>query len=298
MNKPKVLITGAGGFVGRNLIPFLVKEGYPIIALDQRAMKWGRNSKKIKSVVADLSEIGQWQKEIKGVSVVVHLAAQISSKYPQDFEKNNTEATKKLLIALKKTRVKKIILFSSAAVTSIRKDPYSLTKEAQENLVRKSGIPYVMIRPSMMYGPLDDKNIGWLIKVVKMMPVIPLPGGGNFGRQPVYIGDICQIVEKLISKKYPKRIYEIHGQDYITMKEMVRTIRDELGSFKPLVPIPAALLFWTFFIGERVLSNPKFTSDQISSLTSGEKFKGDKWWKTFDIEATKFETGVSRMIER
>ena len=295
--KKTILVTGASGFVGRNLVPYLLDKGYSVIALDKAKIDRDRNSR-LKVITADLSKPGKWQEQIKDADILVHLAAQISSKNPGDFDKNNVAATVNLVDALKNSQVKKIIHFSSAAVTSIRKDKYASTKETQEKLIKKSGKNYVMLRPSMMYGPTDDKNIGWLIRMIKKYPVIPLPGGGNFGRQPVYIGDVCQIVGKLITGRYPKKIYEIHGNEYVTMKQMVKVIIRAEKLKKVVMPIPNSWLFWTFFIGERVLPNPKFTSDQILSLTSGEKFKGDKWWKVFNVTPTTFEVGVHRMIDR
>lgn len=294
-SKKKILVTGASGFVGRNLVPFLLRKGYSVIALDKVKTSWDRNPR-LKVVMADLSQPGKWQERIKTADILVHLAAQISAKDPKEFDKNNVEATINLLEALKGSKIKKIVHFSSAAVTSIRKDKYASTKADQEKLIKKSGVNYVMIRPSMMYGPGDDKNIGWLIRTIKKYPGVPLPGGGNFGRQPVFIGDVCQIVGKLISGRYPKKVYEIHGNEYVTMKQMVGVIIRTEKLKKIVVPIPNSWLFWTFFIGERVLPNPKFTSDQIISLTSGERFKGENWWKTFKVKPTSFEEGVSRMV--
>lgn len=292
----KILVTGAAGFVGQHVVRSLVDSGYKVIALDKNKGNFGKLAKKIDVVTADLAVKGSWTRRVKSADVLIHLAAQISSRYPEDFDRNNTLATLNLLDSLKGSKLKKIILFSSAAVTSIRKDKYALTKMEQEKIVKKSGFKYVILRPSMMYGPKDDKNIGWIIKVIKKYPVIPLPGGGNFGRQPVFIGDICKIVLRLVEKNYPKPIYEIHGFEYVTMKQMVKEIRRALKQIKIMVYVPIATLLITFFVGERVMKDPKFTTDQIKSLVSGEKFKGDKWWKIFNVEPTPFRDGVAQML--
>lgn len=120
------------------------------------------------TLVADLAEKGEWTEWFKGKDIVINLAAQISSTNPNDFVRNNVNATRNMIEQIKKHNKKaKIVHFSSAAVLSVRKDDYAKTKKASEDLVTKSGIRYFTIRPSLMYGPTDTKNIGYLINFAK-----------------------------------------------------------------------------------------------------------------------------------
>jgi len=296
--KKKIFVTGAAGFVGSHLVPMLMNAGFEVTVLVRSKKEKKVLPSKVAVVVADLAKRGSWQKELKSHDVLVHLAAEISSKDPNMFEKNNVVATKNLIKAAQKAKIKKIILFSSAAVTSIRKDLYAQTKEIQEKIVIGSKINYLILRPSMIYGPGDNKNIGWLINIIKKLPIIPLPGGGHFGRQPIFIDDISRIVLKLIYGNYANKIFEIHGYEYIPLSKMVKVIVKKSHKSKIIFPIPLFFLNWTFWLGEKLLPNPKFTQDQIKSLISGEKFSGDKWWKIFDIIPTSFEAGVEKMISQ
>lgn len=293
----KVFVTGAAGFVGSHLVPYLIEKNYQITALVKSTKEKTKVDQRATIVVGDLSKNASWQQKIKGHEIIIHLAAQISANDYKKFQKNNVIATENLIAAAKRWKVKKIILFSSAAVTSIRKDWYSQTKEEKEIIVKKSKMDYVIIRPSMIYGPGDTKNMGWLINFIKKAPVIPLPGGGKFGRQPIYVRDICQIVLKVLNEKINNKTYDIHGYEYVTMRRMVEVIIKTLKSRRIVVGIPVAFLILAFALGEKIIPNPKFTQDQIKSLISGEKFKGEDWWKTFDIIPTKFEVGIANMIK-
>lgn len=294
-----IFVTGAGGFVASHLIPLLIQDGYFVTALVRnRDEKKHLSFKPGKVVIADLAKRGQWQNELKAQNYLIHLAAQISSKNPKDFTRNNVLATKNLIAPAKKFKVKKIILFSSASVTSLRQDPYSKTKKEQEQLILKSKIECIIIRPSMMYGPGDTKNIGWLIDLIKRLPIVPLPGHGSFGRQPVYIGDISQVVLKLLKSNKNKQIYEIHGAQYIPLKNMVETINETFKLRKIIIPVPIVSLKIAIFLMEKILPNPKFTSDQIDSLISGERFQGEEWAKTFGIIPTKFKYGIQVMAKK
>ena len=293
----KIFVTGAAGFVGSHLVPHLIKNNYQVTALVKSKKEITAVNQNVNIVLGDLSRLSSWRNTLKGNDLIIHLAAQISSKSPELFKKNNVIATRNLISAAKKAKIKKLILFSSAAVSSIRKDWYAKSKEEKEKLTVNSNLEYAILRPSMMYGPGDTKNMGWLINFIKRYPFVPLPGGGKFGRQPIYIEDICKIVLKLIKRDFKNEIYEIHGYEYVTMKKMVNTIIKNLNKKRIVIQIPIYLLILSFAISEKIFPNPKFTVDQIKSLISGEKFKGEAWWKTFDIIPTRFEQGIAKMIK-
>ena len=104
MKENKIIITGGGGFVGRNLIRVMIKEGFKpenIVVIDKDNLNFIKKYK-VKIVVADLSEKGKWMNEFKNTDVVINLAAQISSPDYEPFKKNNIESTKNIVEAMKK----------------------------------------------------------------------------------------------------------------------------------------------------------------------------------------------------
>ena len=296
-----IVIPGGAGFVGRNLIRVLSSQNYDmkeITVLDkdegnlEYVKKYG-----VKTRCVDLAEKGDWYDEFKGADCIVNLAAQISSPNPDLLYRNNVLVTKNVLEAAKMANVKKIIHFSSAAVLSVRKDDYAKTKLEGEELVKKSGLEYCILQPSIMYGPTDDKNIGFLIGFARKLPCFPIPGHGKWPRQPIYIDDVCYLVISIMENFPHNKVYSINGKDVIYFRDMIKIVLNQLDGFKFRVFLPVSLFKFLMMSYQRLTGNIQFTQDQVDSLTAGEIFPDYPWWGEFNIQVTPFEEGVKRMVD-
>lgn len=216
-----IIIPGGTGFVGRNLVRVLKSESYDmknVTVLDKNernldyVKKYG-----VKALHADLAEKGDWYAEFNGKDLVINLAAQISSPNPELFYRNNVLTTRNVLEAAKIAGVKRIIHFSSAAVLSVKKDDYARSKLEGEELVKKSGLEYCILQPSLMYGPTDDKNIGFLIDFARKLPCFPIPGHGKWPRQPIYVDDICYLLISIMHNFPENKVYSINGRMLSTL---------------------------------------------------------------------------------
>jgi nucleoside-diphosphate-sugar epimerase len=297
----KILITGGLGFLGKNLLEALMMAGFKMEEITVIDKKEDKNFlKKIgcQFIKADLSVVGEWSKVLRDQELLIILQAQISSPKSIDFELHNVLATKNIIEVAQKYDLKKVIYFSSAAVLSLRQDDYAKTKKEGEEIVKSSGLSYVILRPSIIYGPYDQKNIGWLINFAKKCPFFPIPGHGKYPRQPVYVGDISQIVIKLI-KNFPteNKIYSINGKETIYFREIVKMVLGEMGGIHFAICLPLPIFFFLLRVYDFFFHSP-FTPDQIKSLTSGEVFLDYPWWQEFGIRPTPFKEGIKKMVAR
>ena len=298
IKKKKVIICGGAGFVGHNLVPVLKKK-YDLVVVDKHKDNLNLLKKMhddVKIVYSDLSQKTKWMDVFKGASAVVQLNAQIAATSYKPFEDNNVIATKNILDAMKEYKVKYIVHTSSAAVISVRLDDYARSKKEGEELVIKSGISYSSLRPSLMYGVFDNKNVGWLVRFMKFIPVFPVPGSGEYPRQPVYVNDYAKLIDKLLEKRPKNKIYPING-DSIYFIDMVRAILKSRGMVRLILRLPIFFFIFLINVYNFILRKVEFTGDQVLSLTSGDEFEMFPWWDEFDIEKTSFKDGMKKIAK-
>jgi UDP-glucose 4-epimerase len=194
MKKMKVLITGSSGFVGKHLVKELSPE-YGVVRYD---LKNGQ----------DILDEELLLRKLRGVDVVIHLAAFISAQEswekPKEYLENNTLGTLSVIRACIAAKVKKLIFFSSAAVKARPLTPYAVSKIAAEGIANlyKDKIKTVIVRPENIYGPGQKEAYGYVIhnfiKWIKSGKKITIFGSGKQHRDFIYIDDVVFVVEDLI----------------------------------------------------------------------------------------------------
>jgi nucleoside-diphosphate-sugar epimerase len=298
MKKPEcIFLPGGAGLVGQNLIPRLKAMGYTqIVVLDKHSKNLEVLRKlhpDIKIMEVDLSTPGAWQDEFSRANVVVMLQAQIGGLDYAEFERNNVHSTEHILAAIKPHSNTRLIHISSSVVTSIVDDFYNRSKIVQERIVLASGITCPILRPTLMFGWFDRKHLGWLSRFMKKVPVFPIPGNGRYMRQPLYVGDFCNIVISCIEKHGPSGVFNISGQEKIDYVDMITLIKKATGSQTHIVHIPYRLFYLLIWLWSGFDKNPPFTTQQLEALVAKDEFEVINWPTIFDVKATPFEAALS-----
>lgn len=293
MNKQKkIVLPGGAGLVGQNLIIHLKSRGYRnLIVLDKHL----KNMAILKSMhpdilieYADLAEPDTWEIHFKNADVVVMLQAQIGHTEYEPFHRNNVQSTENIIAAIKKYNVPYTIHISSSVIESLAYDYYTRSKKQQEDLVLNSGIDCVILRPTLMFGWFDRKHLGWLSRFMKKTLVFPIPGHGQYLRQPLYVADFCNIIISCIEKPIPNKIFNITGLEQIHYIDIIREIKKSTRAKCALLKIPYNVFYNLLKCWEYFDKNPPFTSDQLNALIAKDFFEVIDWPGIFSVKSTPF----------
>jgi nucleoside-diphosphate-sugar epimerase len=296
MQKNKIILPGGAGLVGQNLVARLKKKGYKdIVVLD----KHRANLAVLKQVhpditveYADLAEPGDWQRHFSDADVVVMLQAQIGGNDYREFVRNNLDSTRLILDAIKANHIPYLIHISSSVVESVADDFYTNTKKDQERMVLESGVPCPVLRPTLMFGWFDRKHLGWLSRFMKKVPVFPIPGHGRYMRQPLYVGDFCNIIISCIENRIPDGIYNISGHEKVDYIDIIREIKRATGAKTLITKIPYRLFYILLWIWGLFDKNPPFTTQQLAALSAKDEFEVIDWPGIFDVPSTPFTQAI------
>jgi nucleoside-diphosphate-sugar epimerase len=292
----KIVITGAAGLVGQNLLVELKSQGYTrLLAIDKHEYNLEilrRLHPDVEAIHADLAEPGDWEQAFADADCVVQLHAQITGKYTELFTRNNIQATQRVIDACKRHRVQYLVHISSSVVNSLATDDYTETKKAQEALVASSGLPHCVLRPTLMFGWFDPKHLGWLARFMAKTPVFPIPGDGKFMRQPLYERDFCRCIAICIERRPDREIYDVVGDTRIDYVDIIRTIKRVKQLRTRIVHIPIGLFAFLLRVYALFSRRPPFTADQLKSLTAGDDFSGVDTFSVFGVRQTNFEAAV------
>lgn len=292
----KVVLPGGAGLVGQNLVARLKDKGYTNICVIDKHKNNLNTLKKlhpdILAIHADLSAEGQWISNFDGAEVVVMLQAQIGGLYYSDFELNNITSTERILDIIKHKKIQRLVHISSSVVASSADDFYTNSKKEQEQLVLKSGIICPILRPTLMFGWFDRKHLGWLARFMKKIPIFPIPGNGRYVRQPLYVGDFCEIIISCMENTDRSGIFNISGREKINYIDIIKEIKRVTKARTQILTIPYSLFygllsFWAIFD-----KNPPFTTQQLEALTAKDEFEIIDWPSIFDINATSFKDAI------
>jgi nucleoside-diphosphate-sugar epimerase len=294
----KLVLTGAAGLVGQNLVVELKAQGYDnIVAIDKHAYNLGilrRLHPDVTVIESDLAEDGAWTDAFADAVCVVQLHAQITGKFSDLFVRNNIDATKRVLDAVKKHSVPYLVHISSSVVNSVADDDYTNTKKAQEKLVVESGLAHCVLRPTLMFGWFDPKHLGWLSRFMEKTPLFPIPGDGRYMRQPLYERDFCRCIVRCIERQPQGDIYDIVGDTRIDYVDIIKTIKQAKGLRTPIVHIPYGLFRFLLRTYALFSGKPPFTADQLKALTAGDEFHGVDTEQLFGVRQTPFAEAIAQ----
>lgn len=293
----KIIITGAAGLVGQNLIARLkANPDIAIVGIDKHPMNTAllrQIHPEIEVIEADLAKKGPWTEALAGADALVLNQAQIGGLNEQEFIDNNVTATKLIAAAMLERTTPYFVHISSSVVNSRADDFYSCTKAIQERFIDTIDVPHVVLRPTLMFGWFDRKHLGWLRRFMDKSPIFPIPGDGKFIRQPLYVGDFAAIIAASLEGRITGT-YDISGLEHIDYGALIRLIHDIVEPRARIVHVPYSLFWALLFIYAKFDSNPPFTTSQLEALVIPETFPVIDWPGIFGVKATPLRAALEQ----
>lgn len=269
--KHRVLVTGASGFVGRNVVAELLKRGHTVLAGSRQGEAVGA----AQGVPLDVTDPGSVQRAVGQVdpSAVIHLVGIIQEKGEQTFQRVHVEGTRHVLAAI--PRSARYVHMSALGADRTSKSGYSASKGQAEELVKQSGLAWTIFRPSLIFGVGDDFFGRVLKELVSTAPIVPQIGDGAFPFRPVSIEDVAQaFAGALDHPETADESYDLTGPQEFTFRELLQLELKALGKKKPIVPVPLPLMNLAVPLMQ-VLPHPPITRDQYDMLKAGNSAPND-----------------------
>ncbi len=281
-----ILITGGAGVVGTRLSKLFLAMGHSVRVL---TLPGQGESKRLPGEVeifyGDVRKPKTLLDAFQNVDTVCHLAAVILAKRKDAFEKINLEGTRNVLLAAKSAGVKRFLFVSSISVTYPDLTDYGSSKLRAETLVRNSGIPFTIVRPTLVVEKSGGAEYMLFVKYLKSSPLVFLPGKGKCLKRPVRTEDLVEgIALAATSPAAVGKTYALAGSKVLSLSDMAKISMEKAGVRKKIYGVPLWLCHFLALLKQFLLPGSVsarqalagFRFDAAPEITDAEKDLGYK----------------------
>jgi len=300
----KVFLTGATGFVGRYMLERLLADGHAVRAalrglpgqkarVVARSQQLGRKDD-FQWVQGDVVEGTRLEEGMQGCDAVIHLVGIIVEKGNNTFERVHHLGTRNVVEAAKRSGIKRFVQMSALGVRANGVALYQTTKWKGEEEVRRSGIPFCILRPSLIFGE-GDGFVTQMMETMRSAPLFrPVPGSGKPRFRPIFIDDVTACFARALTAEAAiNQTIELGGADELTLNEVLAEIARCAGVRKPAVHIPLPFMFAGAAVMQKLLKHPPVTTDQLRMLREGSTCDIGPMKRIFGVDPRGF-TGCGR----
>ena len=299
MKKNTYLVTGGAGFLGINLIRYLLAKHQNVVSLDIAPFDYKDEKNAIKTIEGDIRNNADVDSAMKGVDVVVHCAAALPLYSKEDIYSTDIDGSRNIIEAAFKHNVKRFIHISSTAVYGIPDHnpiyetdklvgvgPYGESKIKAEEVCkdyRTKGMCVTILRPKSFVGPERLGVFALLFDWANTGHNFPVLGSGKNRYQLLDVEDLCEAIYKCSVKEenLVNDTFNIGAKEFTTMKEDYQAVLDEAGFKKKIIGLPAFPIIFLLRILEFLHLSPLYkwvyetaSKDSFVSIQKAEKLLG------------------------
>jgi uncharacterized protein YbjT (DUF2867 family) len=295
----RVLVTGATGFVGREVVQELLIRGHAVRALVRKGSeKRLRNfDQRVEIFPGDCLHPETLAPAVAGCDAVIHLVG-IIREFPGrgvTFERVHVEATQNVVDQAKAAGVRRFLHMSAMGARPEPADPYHVTNFRADEYVMASGLTYTIFRPSVIYGP-KDQSINLFVRQIQRLSFFPIIGDGQYQLQPVPVDTVAQALALALElPQSENRFYDVGGPDPLTFDEIIDTIAAVVGRRVRKIHQPV----WTMNFAARLCGRFRWfplTPGQLRMLLEGSTCDPTAFYQDFGLPSRTFQEGLAAYL--
>lgn len=292
----RIGVTGATGFLGGHLINRLLIDGHKLRTLVHRKRPDPALESQVVAVTGSVNNIESLRAAFEGAEIICHLVGLIAETRTQTFKEIVARGTANVVKACRLAGVRRLLYISAIGTSSDAASKYHRTKYVAEQAVISSGLEYVILRPSVIFGP-GDGFITMLERLIRMSPVTPVIGSGRYKLQPVFIDDLVAVIVRSITSDVGLgRIIEIGGPEKLEFLQILNIIKQVTGRRRLNLHLPLAFMKLVARLMEAVMKPAPITTDQLLMMEAGNVVQSSETIELFGVQPVALEDGLKRYM--
>jgi len=295
----RVLVTGASGFVGNEVVRELLAQGHEVRALVRRGSeKKLQERDQVELAPGDCLDHEALEEAAAGCDAVIHLVG-IIREFPDrgvTFEQVHVQATRNVVDAAKGAGARRYLHMSALGARPEPADPYHLTNYRADEYVINSGLTCTIFRPSIIYGP-EDQSINLFARHIQRLAFFPIIGDGTYQLQPVPVWTVARAFALALElPQTENKIYEVGGPEPLTFNEAIDTIAQVLGRKVKKMHQPVWCMRFAANLCGRFRWFP-LTPGQLRMLLEGSTCDPTAFYEDFGLTPLSFQEGLASYLK-
>lgn len=268
----RIAITGGTGFVGRNLARELARGGHEVVliarGIDHRDPSVGQ-LQNVRLVCASVTDVDALRPAFAGCTAVAHCAGINRQIGAQTYDAIHVRGTANVIAAARDAGVQKIVMLSFLRARPSCGSGYHESKWAAEEMVRRSGLDFTVVKASMTFGR-GDHMLDHLSHLLYTLPVFVTVGLHERLVRPVAVQDLVRVLtEALLGARLSRQTVAVLGPEALRLSDVARRVGKLIGKQPLVIPAPAVLNYGVARITEWLMRIPLASLAQVRMLEEG-----------------------------
>ncbi|RAP34011.1 3-beta hydroxysteroid dehydrogenase [Candidatus Marinamargulisbacteria bacterium SCGC AG-410-N11] len=287
-----ILLIGGTGFTGKHILKKLITSYSSVFNISlfvrskEKIHQLNLDTKAFNIFQGNLDDLNSLEKALHNQHIVIYVASL------------GFGHARALVKKLEMVAPEKVIFTSTTGIfTNLNPKSKSIRIDA-EKIIRESKLNYTIIRPTMIYGKKDDRNISRLINFIRKSPIIPVFGNGLFLQQPIYVEDLADaILSAATTNKSNKKEYNVSGKSPVTYRELINIINKTIKTSTISIYIPKKLSLFIVSTFRKILPNFPIKEEQILRLNENKNFNHSAAINDLNFTPLSVEEGIKKQLQ-